>query len=164
MRARRWLSESALPKTLRAGSVLALVLAVTARAWAVDTPPSSDLPDLSGVRAQIYAGEYEPAVRQLLDLSQTVRHADVYNLLGFGLRKLGRYDESARWYREALIYEPGHRAALQYQGELFIAQGDVAAAQKNWRYLDILCGQGPCPERDLLTRALADAGHGTRGG
>jgi hypothetical protein len=49
----------------------------------MDTAPSSDLPDLSAIRAEIDSGEYEKAVAELLSLTAAVHHADVYNLLGF---------------------------------------------------------------------------------
>ncbi|MFT3760586.1 tetratricopeptide repeat protein [Thauera sp.] len=128
-------------------------------AGAADIPPATDLPDLAPIRARIYAGEFDDAAAALLALSASVRHADVYNLLGFSLRKLGRYEESGRWYREALHFDPGHRPALAYQGELFIALGDIESAQKNLRYLELLCAPPACLERDELLAALAQAGH-----
>lgn len=137
----------------------ALPAFVAAPAFAADTPPSSDLPDLSAIRAQIYSGEYEAAVKGLTEVSGTVKHADVYNLLGFATRKLGRHEESARWYKEALYYDPTHRPAIEYQGELFIATGDLEGARGNLQILDLLCPTG-CPERETLAAALAAAEKG----
>lgn len=125
-----------------------------AATWAADLPPSSAVPDLAPIRAQIYSGQFAEASVALLELSKTVQHADLYNLLGYSLRNLGRYDEAARWYKQALYYDPGHRPALEYQAELFIAMGDIAAAKKNLRYLELLCTTDVCPERDLLRSAL----------
>lgn len=122
---------------------------------AAGAPPSSDLPDLSAVRALVYAGDYKKAVQRLTALSETVQHAEVYNLLGYSLRQLKRYDEAGRWYREALLYDPEHRPALEYQGELFLALGDVAGARKNLRYLELLCTAQPCAEYELLKKAIA---------
>jgi len=122
---------------------------------AAGAPPSSDLPDLSAVRALVYAGDYQKAVQRLTALSETVQHAEVYNLLGYSLRQLKRYDEAGRWYREALLYDPEHRPALEYQGELFLALGDVAGARKNLRYLELLCTAQPCAEYELLKKAIA---------
>lgn len=130
-----------------------LLFLLATPAWAVDTPPSTDLPDLSAIRAQIYSGEYEDALGALTDLTNTVKHADLYNLLGYSTRKLGRYDEADRWYREALYYDPTHRPALEYQGELFIETGDRAAAEGNLQILTLLCPRG-CPEKDALAAAL----------
>lgn len=133
---------------------LAFVLA--SPAWAACPPPSTDLPDLSAIRAQIYSGEYERAAADLTTLTETVKHADVYNLLGFSTRKLGRFNEADRWYREALYYDPTHRPALEYQGELFLETGDRSAAEGNLQILTLLCPEG-CPEKDALTAALENA-------
>lgn len=129
------------------------LLAATA-AGAVDTPPSDDLPDLSAIRAQIYSGDYDAALAELTPLSDRVKHADIYNLLGYTTRQLGRYDEAGRWYREALFYDPAHRPALEYQGELFLTLGDLPAAQANLDMLALFCPQG-CAERDTLAAAIA---------
>lgn len=138
--------------------LLAIAAALPLSLGAAGAPPSSDLPDLSAVQARVYAGEYAQAAEQLLELTRTVEHAEVYNLLGYSLRQLKRYDEAARWYREALLYDPEHRPALEYQGELFLALGDVEGARKNLRYLELLCG-ADCREHELLKKAIADAGH-----
>lgn len=146
------------PGRLRAAAALAgLVLAATAAA--ANIPPATDLPDLAPIRAQLYAGEFAAAAAGLQALSARVHHAEIYNLLGYSLRKLGRHDEAGRWYREALHFDPGHRPALAYQGELFIALGDIEGARKNLRYLELLCGGPTCLERDELHAALLQAGH-----
>lgn len=144
------------PKGL-GGAVFAAAFVVATSAGAVDTPPSSALPDLAAIRAKIYSGEFEPAVKELTALSATVKHADLYNLLGFSLRSLGRYDEAARWYKQALYYDPAHRPAIEYQGELFIATGDFAAAEGNVQLLELLCGDKGCAELDKLRGAIAEA-------
>lgn len=124
----------------------------------MDTAPSTDLPDLSESRAALYAGDYERAIALLTPLTETVRHADLYNLLGFANRNLKRYDAAARWYKEALFYDAGHRPALEYQGELFIATGDLARAEKNLELLRLLCFPAGCEEQEKLEKALLAAG------
>lgn len=143
----------------RLASVLAIVgtMMIAPFAGAVDTPPSTDLPDLSGIRAKIYADRYQDAIVDLEALTASVKHADLYNLLGFANRKLKRYDEAAKWYKEALYYAPDHRPALEYQGELFIALGDRDAAQANLDLLTLFCPQG-CVEKDTLAKAIATTG------
>ena len=136
---------------------LAMLTAVHLGLGAAGAPPSSDLPDLSAVRAKVYAGEYAKAVEQLTALTKTVQHAEVYNLLGYSLRQLKRYDEAGRWYSEALLYDPEHRPALEYQGELFLALGNLEGARKNLRYLELLCTAKPCAEYELLKKALQKA-------
>lgn len=139
---------------VRRGALLALWVSAHLAVGAAGAPPSSDLPDLSAVRARIYSGEYAQAVAELNRLTQTVQHAEVYNLLGYSLRQLRRYDEAARWYREALLFDPEHRPALEYQGELFIAMGDLASARRNLRYLELLCHPGGCAEQEQLGQAI----------
>ena len=135
----------------------AWLLATIGGALAADTAPATDLPDLSAVRARIYAGDYGTAAAELGALTVTVRHADLYNLLGFSLRKLKRFDESARWYREALFYDPTHRPALEYQGELFVEMGDIAKARNNIKLLRLLCHPAGCEEVRKLEAFVAAA-------
>lgn len=136
----------------------AALISAAGMAHAMDTAPTTDLPDLSVIRAQVYSGEYETAATALASLAETVKHADVYNLLGYTSRKLGRYDEAARWYKEALFYDGAHRPALEYQGELFIALGDFEKAEKNLELLRLVCFPKGCEEYDKLREALLVAG------
>ncbi|MFE1599539.1 tetratricopeptide repeat protein [Methylobacterium sp. ID0610] len=147
------------PERLRRSLVAAsLACGLATAAAAMDTAPSTDLPDLSAARARIYAEEYEAAAAELGALTATVRHADLYNLLAFALRKLKRYDEAARWYKEALFYDPTHRPALEYQGELFLAVGDLDHARNNLKLLRLLCHPDGCEEVRRLEAALSAAG------
>lgn len=149
---------------LRALLPAACLLTTIGWAFAADTAPATDLPDLSAVRARIYAGDYETAAAELGALTATVRHADLYNLLGFSLRKLKRFDEAARWYKEALFYDPTHRPALEYQGELFIETGNLEKARNNLKLLQLLCHPAGCEEVRKLEAALAAADpSGSRG-
>lgn len=136
---------------------LACLPAALPGAFAVAAAPSDDLPDLAAIKAQIYAEEYAEAVVELEALSEQVHHAEVYNLLGYSLRQLGRHDAAGRAYAEALHFDGSYRPALQYQGELFIAIGDFEAARRNLDYLRIVCGPPGCPEQVRLAEALATA-------
>lgn len=136
---------------------VAWLLAAMGGALAADTAPATDLPDLSAARARIYAGDYGTAAAELGALTATVRHADLYNLLGFSLRKLRRFEEAARWYREALFYDPTHRPALAYQGELFVEMADLAKARNNLKLLRLLCHPAGCEEARRLEAVLAAA-------
>lgn len=82
-------------------------------------------------------------------------NADVFNLLGFSHRRLDALDASAEAYARALYLAPDHLGALEYQGELFLRMGDVAAAEANLARLEAAC-DGPCEERDELAAAIAD--------
>lgn len=146
---------------MKAAAALALLcaLAQAAPAHAVASAPSADLPDLAAEKALIYAGEYAQAIARLEARAREVQHAEIYNLLGYSQRQLRRFEDAARSYREALHFDGSYRPALQYQGELFIATGDIEGARRNLSYLRIVCGPPGCEEIDRLSQALAKAGH-----
>ncbi|KQP19482.1 hypothetical protein [Pseudorhodoferax sp. Leaf265] len=142
-----------------AALALLAALAQAAPAHAVAAAPSGDLPDLAAEKALIYSGEYAQAIARLEARAREVQHAEIYNLLGYSQRQLRRYGEAARSYQEALFFDGSYRPALQYQGELFIATGDIAGARRNLGYLRIVCGPPGCEEIDKLAQALEKAGH-----
>ena len=45
--------------------------------------------------------------------NQHKNNADLYNLMGFSARKLGRYDDSMAYYTKALDINPKHIGALE---------------------------------------------------
>lgn len=134
----------------------ALAASPVAPARGVDTPTSTDAPDLSGPRAKIKAKDWPGAIKELTALSDKVMHADLYNLLGFAYRKSGDYKSAATWYGKALDFDPDHKSALEYQGEMFVETGQMEKAKANLARLERLCPQG-CEERDDLAKAIADA-------
>ena len=136
-----------------AGLVLAGLL-LGGPAFAVDTPTTRDAPDLARVRAEIKAKNFTSAIAGLQTLiDQGVQHPDVYSLLGFSLRKSGDQKSAQTFYRKALDFDPNHKGALEYQGELFVEMGDTAKARGNLARLVALCPSG-CEEREDLEKAL----------
>src|SRR5262249_51641431 len=136
---------------------LAVLLAAPA-ALAVDTQVSRDAPDLTAVRAKIKAKDFKSA---LVDLNamvdKNIQHADVYNLLGFTLRKTGDYTKAYTFYKKALDFDPDHKGAHEYLGELYVETGKMDDAKKHLAILEKLCPKG-CEEREDLEKAIADAG------
>ena len=123
-------------------------------AFAVDTVQTRDTPDLAAVRAKIKAKDWSGAVAELNGMvDRGVQHADVYNLLGFSLRNQGDTTTAQTWYQKALEFDPDHKGALEYQGELYVKLGDLAKAQANLARLVKLCPQG-CEEREDLEQAI----------
>ncbi len=88
-------------------------------------------------------------------------NADIFNYLGFAHRKIGDYENSKIFYKEALAIQPDHKLALEYQGELFLTLRDINSAQSNLRKLEALCPQG-CDELKDLGNAVSkyEAEHG----
>ena len=127
---------------------------VPAPAFAVDDMESTDAPDLSSVRAKIKANDYAAALAELRDLAEETQQADVYNLLGFTLRKTGDFKTSLTYYTKALELQPDHKAAREYLGELYVETGNMAKAKEQLAILAKLC-PGGCEEREDLQKAIS---------
>ena len=145
------------------GRALAAVLIAaaghTSSAGAVDNVTSRDAPDLTAVRAAIKAKDYQGAIALLTPMLKTVQHADVYNLMGFSLRKSGDQKQAFTFYRKALDFNPEHLGALEYLGELYVETGQMEKARENLAALQRLCPSG-CEEREDLEHAIAGAPKG----
>ena len=125
---------------------------------AVDTMVSKDAPDLAAVRAKLTAKDFKAAIADLNGLIDGgVQHADVYNLLGFSLRKSGDTKGALTFYRKALEFDPDHKGALEYLGELFVETGDIAKAREQVAHLQKLCPKG-CEELQDLEKTIAQVG------
>jgi len=124
-----------------------------APALAVDNMSSTDAPDLTSVRAKLKAKDYAAALAELRDLAEDVQQADVYNLLGFALRKTGDFKTSLTYYTKALELQPDHKAAREYLGELYVETGNMEKAKEQLAALAKLC-PGGCEEREDLQKAI----------
>src|SRR5882757_6309683 len=123
-------------------------------ALAVDTITSKDAPDLTSVRAKIKAKDFKAALAELTPMLATNQHADVYNLMGFSLRKSGDYKQAYTFYRKALDFDPQHKGALEYLGELYVETGQIDKARENVAVLQKIC-PGGCEELADLQEAIA---------
>jgi Flp pilus assembly protein TadD len=141
---------------------LSLVMLLTAAsvhidgALAVDNVTSRDSPDLTTVRAKIKAKDFKGAQAELTSMLQTHQHADVYNLMGFSLRKTGDSKQAYTFYRKALDFDPQHKGALEYLGELYVETGQIDKAKDNVVALKKLCPNG-CEELADLEKAISEA-------
>jgi tetratricopeptide (TPR) repeat protein len=111
-------------------------------------------PDLAAVRAKIKAKDFKGALDELMPMLQSTQHADVYNLIGFSLRKSGDHDRAYTFYRKALELDPEHKGALEYLGELYVETGQVDKAREHVVILKRLCPAG-CEELADLEAAIA---------
>lgn len=133
-----------------------LVLFAATAAHAADTQSLLGAPDLTAVRAKIKAKEFASARDDLLKLADTYQNADVYNLLGFSLRKTGDYRTALTYYQKALDFDPKHLGALEYLGELYVETKQLEKAKAQLAKLVELCPRG-CEEREDLEKAIAGA-------
>ncbi|CAN7456432.1 tetratricopeptide repeat protein [Rhizobium sp. LjRoot258] len=147
-------------KHILLGLAIAVVAPIAAAlpAHAVDNMETTEAPDLTGVRAKIAVKNYAGALAELRGLAEGSPQADIYNLMGFTLRKTGDYRTSLTYYTKALELQPDHRAAREYLGELYVETGDMAHAREQLTELARLC-PGGCEERDDLQRAIAAVGN-----
>jgi Flp pilus assembly protein TadD len=134
-----------------------IVPAATVPAYAVDNIEASGTPDLTSVRGKIAAKDYGGALKELRQLAEDNQQADVYNLLGYTLRKTGDFDTSLTFYTKALELEPNHKAAREYLGELYVETGKMDKAKEQLVSLTKLCPNG-CQERDDLQKFIAVRG------
>ncbi|MBP1807568.1 tetratricopeptide repeat protein [Rubellimicrobium aerolatum] len=138
---------------LRPLALLLLALAGPALAVGSDAPSAS----LAPAQAALDGGDWNGAIALLNPVVQAEpRNADALNLMGYALRNAGRLDQAASFYAAALAANPRHRGALEYQGELFLRQGNVAGARANLAKLQQACGS--CGEERDLAAAIASAG------
>lgn len=134
-------------------SCLALMTLVSNHALAVDDTTSVGSVDLTSVRAKIAAKDYKAAIAELRGLAEDNQDADVYNLLGFSLRKSGDFQTSLTYYNKALQLQPNFKPAREYLGELYLDMGDLKNAKIQLATLENLCPTG-CEERTDLQEAI----------
>jgi tetratricopeptide (TPR) repeat protein len=147
-------NKHALFGLLGAVAVLTVVpVATVMPAFAVDDIEGTDAPDLTAVKAKIDAKDYKGALADLRDLAQDTQQADVYNLLGFTLRKTGDYDTALTYYEKALELKPDHKGAHEYLGELYVETGHLDKAKEQLASLQQLCPAG-CEELEDLQAAI----------
>ena len=137
-----------------AGLLLAAAMATSS--IAADTVVSKDAPDLTAIRVKIKARDFSGAIADLNKMAETVQHADIYNLLGFSLRKSKDYKTAYTYYQKALEYDPAHKGAHEYLGELYVETGDMPKAKEMLAKLKVLCPKG-CEEREDLQKAIREA-------
>jgi len=136
---------------------IAIALSLSHPALAVDSSISRDVPDLTAVRAMIKAKDFKSALADLRTMvDRGVQHADVYNLLGFSLRKTGDYPTALTFYNKALDFDPDHKGAHEYLGELYVETGQLPKARQHLAILEKLC-PSDCEEREDLEKAIAAA-------
>ena len=133
---------------------IALACMFATSAFAVDNVTTNNAPDLASVRAKLKSKDYQGALAELTPKLQTYQHADVYNLMGFSLRKTGDRKQAYTFYRKALDFDPGHKGALEYLGELYVETGQIDKARENVAQLKQLC-PGGCEELADLEQTIA---------
>ena len=138
--------------------LIAVLLTVLGGAAFAAGPVSTnaDAPDLTAVRAKLKAKQFVAARDDLFKIVNSNEHADVFNLLGFSLRKTGDYKNALTFYQKALALDPDHKGAHEYLGELYVETSQLPKAREHLAKLVALCPAG-CEEREDLEKAIAAA-------
>ncbi len=101
---------------------------------------------------------YSLAYEKLVKIGKRYKkqeEADRQNLLGFTARKQKNFKVAAAHYQKALLIDPKHKDALEYQGELFLSMGLVENAKENLRKLKKICWN-KCDQVKDLESAIAN--------
>jgi Flp pilus assembly protein TadD len=127
---------------------------------AADAGVPDETPYLIKPRAEIKAKQYAQALAELKVIVTQHQNADVYTLLGHALWKTGDREQGMTYYNKALALYPNHRGALEYQGELYVAMGQMDKARANLAKLKAICQAG-CEESNDLYEAIEHAPKGS---
>ena len=127
-------------------AIFNIVTLFSNNAWAiagVDFPLEEDL-EFSEVQQMIDDGKYDEAVSYLNSevLEWYPENAEALTLKGYSLRGLNQNNESMDAYNAALVSNPEHKGALEYQGELYLKLGNQKNAQSNLEKLESICPNG----------------------
>lgn len=140
-------------------SLLALVLILLSQfAWSADTTSTTSVdPELAKARELIEKKDWGSALQTLESYTRTnPGNADGFNLLGYSLRNLQRYDDSLVAYEKALKLDPKHRGAHEYIGVAYIQMGQLNKAKEHLDALDKICFFS-CEEYRDLKKAYEEA-------
>jgi len=139
-----------------AAALMAATLAISPPALAAGSDSDDKAPqsEYSLAKQAMADGDYDAAINKLARLhEQDPNDADVLNLLGYGYRKIGNYDEARGYYLQALAIDPEHRGANEYLGELYLETGQLDKAEQRLAVLDKDCWLG-CDEYTELKESI----------
>ena len=133
-----------------------LTLFVAYPAYSVKYDKSNPTKMYSKAYKMIDKGQYSKAQKILKNYTKSEpEDPDGWTLLAFTCRKLDKFAESEEYYLKALNLEPDNKAALEYQGELFIETNRIDLANANIKKLQNLCPNS-CEELEKLQSYLLD--------
>jgi tetratricopeptide (TPR) repeat protein len=112
-------------------------------------------PDFAAGKKAMAAGDWNGAIAVLKSAAlRDPRNADIQNYIGYSYRRLRELEPAFAHFRQALTFNPRHRAAHQHLGEAYLTIGNLAAAEEHLAALERIC-LIPCDEYGDLQRAVA---------
>jgi tetratricopeptide (TPR) repeat protein len=112
-------------------------------------------PDFAAGKKALVAEDWNAAIAALkLAALRDPGNADIQNYIGYGYRRLRQMGPAMQHYQQALMLNRRHRSAHEHLGELYLALGEPAGAERQLAVLEEIC-LIPCTETDDLKRAIA---------
>jgi len=112
-------------------------------------------PDFAAGKKAMAAGDWNGAIAALKSAAlRDPRNADIQNYIGYGYRRLRELEPAFAHFRQALAFNPRHRAAHQHMSEAYLTIGNLAAAEEHLAALERIC-LVPCDEYGDLQRVIA---------
>ena len=103
---------------------------------------------------EVEAKNYKKAVKYFKKAAKKDSdNADIYNLLGYSYRKMGKYDESLEYYTKALSIDPKHLEANEYIGELYLETNKPDKSKEHLQVLSEACSSS-CEQYETLKKAI----------
>lgn len=141
-----------------AAAALSLCLAISASVTLAG-PRSTLDPRAAALIAQgqaaLEAGDTQAAIDAFeAALAVDPGHTPIFIDLAEAARQQGLQGKAIRYYREALVREPGNFAAISGEGAALVEKGAVEKAKRNLAKLESLCGSA-CPETVALQSSIA---------
>ena len=140
-----------------AAAALSLVFAVTASVTGAQNrdPDPRAAVLISQGDAALKAGDSQAAI----DAYEAALAVDPgYTAIFIDLAEAARFEglqgKAIRYYREALVRDPGNFAAISGEGEALVEKGALEKAKRNLAQLRSLCGS-TCPETLALQTRIA---------
>ena len=111
-------------------------------------------PDFAAGKKAMVAGDWIDAIAALKSAAlRDPRNADIQNYIGYSYRRLRQLELAFAHYRQALTFNPRHRAAHEHMGEAHLTIGNLAAAEQHLAALERICLIA-CDEYKDLQRAI----------
>ncbi len=141
-----------------AAAALSLCLAMSAsvlNAGAGDKPDPRAAALIAQGQAALKSGETQAAVDAFeAALAVDPGYTPVFIELAEAARQSGLQGKAIRYYREALLRDPGNFAAISGEGAALVEKGALEKAKRNLATLQSLCGDA-CPETVALQGTIA---------
>jgi tetratricopeptide (TPR) repeat protein len=111
--------------------------------------------DFAAGKQALGAGNWTAAIAALkLAALRDPQNADIQNYIGYAYRRLRQLEPAFAHFRQAIAFNPRHRAAHQHLGESYLAIGNLTAANEQLSALERICLIA-CAEHGDLQRAIA---------